>query len=280
MAISKYSLLAIVIMAFFSACKSEFEKIRTSNDPESMYKSAVEYFEKGEYSKTQTLFESIVSSYRGKKEFEQLNYMFAYTYYHQKDYSAAASAFKNFANTFVYSPFKEEMEYMNAYSLYLQSPNFRLDQQPSLEATDALQTFVNTYPNSERAKECQKLLLNLRKKLEEKAFTQGEQYFNMGQYQSAITTFENVLKEYPDTKDAERIRFLICKSAFLYAERSIFEKKEERYASCITYAQLFNQKFPRSKDSGTVKDYIQISKSKINQIKNVGHQKQSAGSGS
>ena len=110
MVISKYSLLALVILAGLSACKSEFEKIRTSNDPESMYKSAVEYFEKGEYSKTQTLFESIVSSYRGKKEFEQLNYMFAYTYYHQKDYTAAASAFKNFANTFVYSPLKEEME--------------------------------------------------------------------------------------------------------------------------------------------------------------------------
>ncbi len=277
---SRYIIFLFVSLFGLYSCKSEFEKIRTSNDPDSMYKSAVEYFEKGEYSKTQTLFESIVSSFRGKKEFEQLNYMFAYTYYHQKDYSAAASAFKNFANTFVYSPFKEEMEYMHAYSLYLQSPNFRLDQQPSLEANDALQTFVNTYPTSERAKECQKLLLNLRKKLEEKAFAQGEQYFNMGQYQSAITTFENVLKEYPDTRDAERIRFLICKSAFLYAERSVFEKKEERYASCISYSQLFNQKFPRSKDSGIVKDYIQISKSKINQIKNVGHQKQSAGSGS
>ena len=175
---SRYIIFLFVSLFGLYSCKSEFEKIRTSNDPDSMYKSAVEYFEKGEYSKTQTLFESIVSSFRGKKEFEQLNYMFAYTYYHQKDYSAAASAFKNFANTFVYSPFKEEMEYMHAYSLYLQSPNFRLDQQPSLEANDALQTFVNTYPTSERAKECQKLLLNLRKKLEEKAFAQGEQYFS------------------------------------------------------------------------------------------------------
>lgn len=273
-------IILLLISTLIIACKSEFEKIRTSNDPDMMYKEAVAYYEKGEYSKTQTLFESIVSSFRGKKEFEQLNYMFAYTYYHQKDYTQAASAFKNFANTFVYSPFKEEMEYMHAYSLYKQSPNFRLDQQPSLDASDALQTFVNTYPKSDRAKECQKLMETLRLKLEEKAFAQGEQYYNMGQYQSAITTFENVLKEYPDSKDVERIRFLICKSAFLFAEHSIFEKREERYQNCITYSQLFTQKFPRSKDAGTVKDYIHISKSKINQLKHVGYQKQSTGSGS
>lgn len=277
MKINFLSLVGLMLIISQMACKSEFEKIRTSNDPETMYKKAVEYFEAKEYSKTQTLFESIISSYRGKKEFEQLNYLFAYTYYHQKDYTSAASAFKNFANTFVYSPYKEEMEYMYAYSTYLQSPNFRLDQQPSAAAIDALQTFVNTYPKSDRAKECNQLIEGLRKKLETKAFAQGEQYFNMGYYESAITTFENVLKEYPDTKDAERIRFLICKSAFLFAEKSIFEKKEERYQNCIAFCDLFKQKYPKSKEKSEVQDYIQISKSKINQIKNVGHQKQSAG---
>lgn len=265
------------LLVFVVSCKSEFEKIRTSNDPEAMYKKAVEYFENKEYSKTQTLFESIISSFRGKKEFEQLNYMFAYTYFHQHDYTSAASAFKNFANTFVYSPYKEEMEYMNAYSLYLLSPNFRLDQEPSVKANDALQSFVNTYPKSERAKECNKLMDELRKKLEVKAYSNGEQYFNMGQYQAAITTLENVLKEYPDSKDAEHMRLMIAKSSFLFAEKSIFEKKEDRYNECIKYSHLFISKYPKSKDRSEVQDYIQISKSKINQIKHVGHQKQSSG---
>ncbi|MEO5582134.1 MAG: outer membrane protein assembly factor BamD [Saprospiraceae bacterium] len=267
----------VVMLISAASCKSEFETIRTSNDPEAMYKKAVEYFENKEYSKTQTLFESIVSSFRGKKEFEQLNYMFAYTYYHQHDYASAASAFKNFANTFVYSPYKEEMEYMNAYSLYLLSPNFRLDQEPSVKANDALQSFVNTYPNSERAKECNKLMQDLRRKLEIKALSTGEQYYNMGQYQAAITTMENVLKEFPDSKDAEHLRYLIAKGSFEYAERSVFEKKEERYNDCIKYSQLFINKYPKSKDRAEVHDFIQISKSKLNQIKNVGHQKQSSG---
>lgn len=266
-----------VSLVIFISCKSEFETIRTSNDPDTMYKKAVDYFEKKEYAKTQTLFELIVSSYRGRKEFEQLNYMFAYTYYHQKDYTSAATAFKNFANTFVYSPYKEEMEYMFAYSTYLQSPNFRLDQEPTIKAIDALQTFVNTYPTSERTKECNKLMEGLRKKLEAKAYSQGEQYFNMDQYQAAITTFENVLKEFPETKEAENIRFQICKASFLYAEKSIFEKKQERYEESIQFAQTFLSKYPKSKNRGEVQDYIQISKSRINQIKHVGHQKQSTG---
>ena len=271
------SFAALSVLALLVSCKSEFETIRTSNDPEAMYKRAVEYYENKEYAKTQTLFESIVSNFRGKKEFEQLNYMFAYTYYHQHDYSAAASAFKNFATTFVYSPYKEEMDYMHAYSLYLQSPNFRLDQEPSSKAMDALQSFVNTYPKSDRAKECNTLMSGLRKKLEVKAFTTGEQYYNMGHYQAAITTMENVLKEFPDSKDAEHMRYLISKGSFMYAEKSVFEKKEDRYNDCIKYAQLFITKYPKSKDRAEVQDFIQISKSKLNQIKHVGHQKQSTG---
>lgn len=267
----------VLNLVVWVSCKSEFESIRTSNDPEAMYKKAVEYYENKEYAKTQTLFELIISNYRGKKEFEQLNYMFAYTYYHQKDYTLAASAFKNFANTFVYSPYKEEMEYMHAYSTYLQSPNFRLDQEPTIKAIDALQTFVNTYPTSERAKECNKLMEGLRKKLELKAISQAEQYFNMDQYQAAITSYENVLREFPETKEAENLRFQICKASFLYAEKSIFEKKQERYEECIQFAQTFNSKYPKSKNRGEVQEFIQISKSRINQIKHVGHQKQSAG---
>lgn len=267
----------VLTLVVWVSCKSEFESIRTSNDPEAMYKKAVEYYENKEYAKTQTLFELIISNYRGKKEFEQLNYMFAYTYYHQKDYTLAASAFKNFANTFVYSPYKEEMEYMHAYSTYLQSPNFRLDQEPTIKAIDALQTFVNTYPTSERAKECNKLMEGLRKKLELKAISQAEQYFNMDQYQAAITSYENVLREFPETKEAENLRFQICKASFLYAEKSIFEKKQERYEESIQFAQTFNSKYPKSKNRGEVQEFIQISKSRINQIKHVGHQKQSAG---
>lgn len=267
----------VLNLVVWVSCKSEFESIRTSNDPEAMYKKAVEYYENKEYAKTQTLFELIISNYRGKKEFEQLNYMFAYTYYHQKDYTLAASAFKNFANTFVYSPYKEEMEYMHAYSTYLQSPNFRLDQEPTIKAIDALQTFVNTYPTSERAKECNKLMEGLRKKLELKAISQAEQYFNMDQYQAAITSYENVLREFPETKEAENLRFQICKASFLYAEKSIFEKKQERYEESIQFAQTFNSKYPKSKNRGEVQEFIQISKSRINQIKHVGHQKQSAG---
>ncbi len=273
-------LVFLISFCLLFACKSEFESIRTSNDPELMYKKAVEYFDKKEYSKTQTLFESIVSSFRGKKEFEQLNYMFAYTYYYQKDYSAAASAFKNFANTFTYSPYKEEMDYMYAYSLYQQSPNFRLDQEPSQKAVDALQAFVNTYPKSERVKEANDLLIEIRQKLEEKAFASGEQYYNMGQWQAAITTLANVVREFPDSKNVEKMRYLMAKAAFTYAEHSVFEKKEERYTECMNYAHAFISKHPKSKYKGEVQEFASISKSKINQIKHVGYQKQSAGSGS
>jgi outer membrane protein assembly factor BamD (BamD/ComL family) len=51
----------------------------------------------------------------------------------------------------------------------------------------------------------------LRRKLEEKAFAEGELYFNLRQYQSAVISFDNLLRDYPESPDAERVRYLIAK---------------------------------------------------------------------
>ena len=47
-----------------------------------------------------------------------------------------------------------------------------------------------------------KLQDELRKKLEVKAFEEGELYFKIQEYQAAITVFDNLLKEFPETAEA------------------------------------------------------------------------------
>ena len=144
-------LVAFVGMSLLlSACKSEFEKIRSSGDVSRIYTKALEYYEQQEYQRAQSLFELIISSYRGKKESEEIYYKYAYTYYHLGQYILASYYFKNFSNTYGASSLREEADFMSAYSNYQLSPTFRLDQTYTNQAIDGFQLFVNTYPNSSR----------------------------------------------------------------------------------------------------------------------------------
>lgn len=237
----------------FASCKSEFERIRISGDADKILNKAFEYYEKGEYQRSQTLFDLVLNSIKGKEQAEKAYYYYAYTYYHLKQYTLAAYYFKNFANTFTSSPFREEAAYLSAYSNYLLSPTYRLDQASTRTAIDEFQLFVNLFPQSKRVSDCNKLIDQLRRKLEEKAFGEGELYFNLRQYQSAVISFDNLLRDYPESPDAERVRYLIAKSAFLLSENSVVEKKRERYTETITRCNDFLEKYPDGKYAKEIK---------------------------
>ncbi len=241
----KLSLISCLFFAAF-ACKSEFEKIRVSNDAALLLSKADEYYEKKEYQKAQTLYELVIPTFRGRKELEQIYYKYAYTYYYLNNYILAAYYFDNFTTTFPTSTLREEVDFMAAYSNYKLSPSYRLDQKYTLTAIEELQTFINTYSYSSRIEEANVLMNELRKKLELKAFEGALLYADMKQYQSAIQSFENVLKDFPETDRAEQIRFEIINAAFLLAENSIIEKQIERYEEALKRTTVFLKRFPNS----------------------------------
>ncbi|MBP8240211.1 MAG: outer membrane protein assembly factor BamD, partial [Saprospiraceae bacterium] len=163
-------------MLTFGGCRSEYEKIRTAGDPETIRKKAFEYYDEKDYVKAQSLLELSLPSFKGKKEAEEIYYRYTYTYYHTRQYLLASYYFNSFVQTFGGSPYKEEMAFMSAYSNYKMSPTFRLDQTHTLKAIEDFQLFTNTYPESERVAECNKLIDELRSKLESKAYDEGELY--------------------------------------------------------------------------------------------------------
>lgn len=215
----------------------------------------MKYYEEGEYLKAQTLFEQIVSSFKGKEEAEELYFKYAYTYYHLGQYILASYYFKNFSNTFGRSPFREEAMYMSAYSNYLLSPNFRLDQTYSRQAIDEFQTFVNTYPNSEKVQLCNDLIDELRKKLERKAIARADLYYDMSRYQAAVKSYEIVLQDYPETKEAEEIRYKMARAEYRLAKNSVYSKRKERYTDTLELVDQFLKKYPNSSYIDEVKEF-------------------------
>ena len=236
-----------LLLVLLASCKSEFESIRTSGDPEKIYKRAEEYYDLEEYYKAQALFELAIPAYRGKELAETLFYKYAYTYYYTGEYILASHYFKNFANTFYNSSKREEMDFMSSYALYKLSPNFKLDQSYTDKAIEGFQVFANTYPKSERIKEINDLIDEMRSKQEKKSYEQANLYYDIGQFQAAVVSFDNFLQDYPGSKMSEEARFLKLKASFIISENSIYEKQEERYDKTIKYYTDFIKKHPGSK---------------------------------
>lgn len=265
-----------LVVLSLTSCKSEYERLRASSDVDLVYKKSLEYYQKKDYLKAQTLFEQILGRYRGKKEAEDLYVKYAYTHYYLANYILSASYFSNFANTYITSPLREEAAYMSAYSNYLQSPDYKLEQSFTYKAIDELQNFVNNYSKSARVAEANKLIDELRNKLEKKAYEEAMLYYDLKQFQSATITLNNMLKDFPDSKNIEKLRYYIVKSNYTLSENSIYNKQLERYEATQISAELFLNKFPKSKDRREIDGILKSTKQIIKKLENDGHKDKSS----
>ncbi|MBE9603113.1 outer membrane protein assembly factor BamD [Pedobacter sp. MC2016-24] len=264
-------LLSFTIIALaIAGCKSQFEKIRLSNDVAKKYQEAMRLYNKKNYSKALILFEDLSQKYRGRAEAEELNYHYAFTLYKLRDYTTARYQFKSFADTYPTSKYAEECRYMGAYCYYLDSPAPPLDQENTYKAIDALQLFINFYPKSERAADASKYIGLLRTKLEDKAYNNAKLYYDLGgmgadavNYKSAVIALKNAQIDFPDIKYAEEMDLLIVKSQMAYARNSYETRQEDRYSEAITYADEFVETHPQSKYLEEVKDLKKSSEASI-----------------
>ncbi len=271
-------LTVLFLALFLVGCRSEFETIRTSTDPALILQKADAYYDAGEYQRAQTLYELVIAPYRGRAEAEQIAYRYAYTYYYTEQYVLASYYFKNFATTYGGSPLREEADFMSAYSNYQLSPTYRLDQSYSVKAIEGFEEFANRYPSSERVDEANGLIDEMRAKMELKDFESAKLYMDIERYESALVSFENVLKEYPETKRAEEIRYLMTRVQYEYADRSFRLRKPERLEATIELADNFLARFPNSQYQDEVTTILAKSQKELNDLADVRYQSTSTGS--
>lgn len=235
------------ISLFFVSCRSEYQKALRGTDINKKYELAKFYYNKKDYFRALELLEELVNVYRGTEDAENIYYYYSYCHYGLKDLIAARYHFKTFAETYPKSKYAEECRFMSAYCYYLESPEYSLDQGNTYKAIEALQLFINIYPQSERVKECNELIDKLRYKLEVKSYMNAKLYYNIGDYKAAIYSFKNSINDFPDTPYKEEMDFLTIKSGYLYAKNSIQDKKSERFLETIDYYQKFVDSYKESK---------------------------------
>ncbi len=235
-----------LMAAFFFISCGQYQKLLRSDDNELKFKMAIEYYEDGSYGRAIALLNDVIPAFRGTARAETVNYYFAMAHYKQRDYIMASHYFRTFYSSFPNSEHAEEFLFLSAYCKYLESPRSSLDQTTTREATRELQGFINRYPHSERVEEANELIDELRHKLERKRFDNAVLYYQLSDYPAAVTTFRNLISDFPDTQYHERALYYIIRCQYEHATQSIPMRQQERYEEVLTAFNQLSRVFPDS----------------------------------
>lgn len=253
----KKYILGIFALAVVSACVSQQERAMKSADKSLMLKTANDNFAKKKWKNALALYDRLANLVAGTDDFPNVGFNTAYANYYDKNYKLAGHQFKNFAVSFPKDPRAEEAAYMSALCYYEGSMDYNLDQTSTELAINELQEFLNNYPNSERAKNINQLIDELSYKLEFKSYENAKQYFKMGDYKAANVALENVLEDFPSTKLRPKIYDYIMKSRYELATKSIYDLKDERIESAVSFTRQVEKELPNTEYSKTALDLRQ-----------------------
>jgi outer membrane protein assembly factor BamD len=245
------------ILGFIIGC-SGYEQVLKSSDYKWKYREAVDYYEAEDYVRAGTIFDQIAAVFRGTDQADSVYYLQAMSYYHQRDYIMAGHYFRTFAQTYGGSPFVEAADYMGAYCYYLSSPRPELDQSTTVQAIQAFQLYLIKYPANKRTEEVTGYLNELRDKLVEKSFISARLYYQLEDYKASIVALNNSLMKYPDSKYREDIMYMLVKSSYMLADKSINVKKKDRFQDAIDEYYSFAAEFPESKYIRDAKKYYRL----------------------
>lgn len=245
-----------VALIVFASC-GDYNKVIKSADTSYRYEAAKGYFTQGRYNQTAELLNDLILVTKGTEKGEECLYMLAMANYNGKNYEGAAETFKRYYQSYPKGLFTEQAHYMAAMSLYENTPEPRLDQTDTYNAVTEFSNLIELYPYSQYRKAAQDRIFELQDKLVEKEYLSAKLYFDLGDYfgnctnggsnyEACVVTARNAINDFPYCKRREDLAILIVKAKFELADKSIEEKKVERYQDAIDEYYGFQTEYPES----------------------------------
>lgn len=216
-----------LLFILLTSC-SEYQKAIKTEDMAKKLDVATKMYEKGKFDKAIRLFEVVAPVYRGKPEAESMFYMYSQSLYKTKQYYLAGYQFESFAALYPKSEKLQEASFLGAKSYAQLSPVYSLDQVDTEKAIVKLQSFIDTFSNSEYLPEANAITKTLTDKLEKKAYEIAKQYNTISEHKAALKAFDSYLSDYPGSVFKEKVLFYKYDSAYQLAINSIETKMEER----------------------------------------------------
>ena len=241
----RFFIMLLGALLLFS-CKSQYEMLLNSNDVDTKYEAAFEYYNNGKYSKAAALFESLSMLTTGTEKDDTVQYYWGLSNYRFKDYYTAETNFDHFLEYFPRSPFAPEARFLRLDCLYRSTLRYELDQSPTYKAMNTISEYMQEYPNSVHMETCELMMSDLETRLDTKAFEAARLYYKMEDYIASRVAFRNVLKDDADNIFREDILYYIAMSSYKYAQLSVHQKQKERYMTFVDDYLNFKGEYPDS----------------------------------
>ena len=242
----RYLLLAISAVIAMSSCKSQYELLLNSNDADQKYDAAFDYYNKGKFSKSAAMFESLSVLTNGTERDDTVRYYWGLSNYKFKDYYTAETNFERFIESYPRSPFTPEARFLRLDCLYRSTLRYELDQTPTYKAINAISEYILEYPSTTHMRTCRDMLVDLNERLDRKAYEAAKLYYKMEDYLASRVAFRNVLKDDSDNVYREDILYYVAMSSYKYASLSVPAKQRERYLTFLDDYYNFIGEIPDS----------------------------------
>lgn len=260
--------LTYILMTLILCSCGEYNRVLKSRDPEVKLDFARRAFQQKKYVQASTVLEEIVDLFRGTEKNEEVLYLLALSNYENRDYATSGIYFKNYYTRYPRGKYNELARFYCGYGYYLDSPEPQLDQSDTMKGIEELQAFLDYYPRSDRVSIAQNAIFELQDKLTLKELQNAQLYYNLGNYmgnnyESAIITARNAIKNYPYSRYKEDLELVILKSRYQMASQSVEEKKADRFREVIDEYYSFINNYPDSPNKREADNILKIAQNYV-----------------
>lgn len=236
---------------FLTSC-NEYQKVLKNEDVKAKYEMAEKFYNDGDFKRAKRLFEQIAPKYVGKPQGERVMFFFADSYFKTGDYYLAGYQFERFIKSYPKSDKIQEASYLGAKSYYELSPKYSLDQSDTDKALSKLQTFINTYPDSEFFGDANAMAQELTTKKEKKEIEIAKQFDKLGEFNypiliSAIAALDNFITDNPGSVYREDAFYYKVKASANLAFNSTPQRMEERLQEALEAYNALMKSYPETK---------------------------------
>lgn len=257
----------IPVLLLLNSC-GEYNKVLKSKDVDYRFDFAKRAFDQRKFTQASTVLETIYTPLRGTPNGEEALFLLAMSYYENKDYLNSGLYFKTYYSRYPKGKFAELARFYSGYGYYLDSPDPQLDQSQTIKAIEELQGFLDYFPNSDRVTIAQNAIFEMQDKLTLKELQNAQLYYNLGNfmgnnYESAIITAQNALKNYPYSKYREDFELLILKAKYQEAKLSINERQADRYRDVVDEYYSYINNYPDSKNRKEADNIYEIARKHV-----------------
>jgi outer membrane protein assembly factor BamD len=195
-------ILTFFIFIIIVGCSSDKAAVKKTpiSDPTALFEKVKEKIAKRDFEEARSILQDI-KAWDSSQEYSSLAQIrIADTYYEETKYDEAVAEYRKFLDLHTYHKYSPYVQYRIAMSYFKRVTGIDTGSSLAQQALDEFEKLRKLYPRNPYMEITEKRIKRCRNILAEYEFYVGKFYMDKGSHESAVQRFNNILKQYPDSK--------------------------------------------------------------------------------